>query len=249
MVPSWTETLIECGVNIVGRTRFCIHPQEKTKTIEAVGGTKDIDWEKVKSLKPDLIVFDKDENPKSMAEGCNFTFVASHVRSVGDVGQDLLQIRGALRETDPQASLKLTSLAERWLKIAKRRASPAKLQDIPSVLEWLKHPDEKVEKIVYLIWQNPWMSVSKNTFIGSVFEKLGYGWAFSNFDKPYPEIELESLDPAKTLLVFSSEPFPFHKRKASLERIPFAKVIVDGADYSWFGLRSLQFLERELEHR
>src|ERR1022692_4596445 len=89
MVPSWTETLIESGVNVVGRTRFCIHPKDQVKSIQAVGGTKDIDWDKVNGLKPNLVILDQEENPKSMADQCPFPILATHVTQISDVGRDL----------------------------------------------------------------------------------------------------------------------------------------------------------------
>ncbi len=64
LVPSQTEFLFEIGLEqeIAGVTRFCIHPAEKVKLKERVGGTKRFDIEKIKSLKPDLIIGNKEEN-------------------------------------------------------------------------------------------------------------------------------------------------------------------------------------------
>ena len=60
LVPSLTETLIECGVNVVGRTRFCIHPKDRVEQIAKVGGTKGVNWERCAQLEPDLVVFDRE---------------------------------------------------------------------------------------------------------------------------------------------------------------------------------------------
>ena len=64
MVPSWTETLISCGVEVVGRTRYCIHPTPVVKDIAVVGGTKNIDWKKVREIDADLLILDQEENPR-----------------------------------------------------------------------------------------------------------------------------------------------------------------------------------------
>ena len=50
LVPSWTETWLELGLNVVGRTRYCIHPIGKTKNIPIVGGTKDLNEAKLAEL-------------------------------------------------------------------------------------------------------------------------------------------------------------------------------------------------------
>lgn len=49
LVPSITEALFDLGLTeheVVGRTKFCIHPAEKVKRVAVVGGTKNIHPEK-----------------------------------------------------------------------------------------------------------------------------------------------------------------------------------------------------------
>ena len=58
--------------------------------------------------------------------------------------------------------------------------------------------------------------------------------------------ELNQFDPAKTLLLFSSEPFPFAKKKSELVNLGFSSALVDGESFSWFGVRSLNFIETQL---
>jgi ABC-type Fe3+-hydroxamate transport system substrate-binding protein len=52
LVPSQTELLFDLGLSdeIVGLTRFCIHPSDKVRAKERIGGTKDFDIEKVLAL-------------------------------------------------------------------------------------------------------------------------------------------------------------------------------------------------------
>lgn len=71
LVPSITETLFDLGLTtdeIVGRTKFCIHPKELVDNVEIIGGTKNLNIEKIKSLKPDLIIANKEENVKEQVE-------------------------------------------------------------------------------------------------------------------------------------------------------------------------------------
>ncbi len=82
LIPSWTETLLEAGVNVVGRTRFCVYPADKVRNIPAVAGTKNWDFAAIKALKPDLLLLDKEENPKWMAEQTEIPVFSTHITSI-----------------------------------------------------------------------------------------------------------------------------------------------------------------------
>ena len=68
LVPSQTELLIDLVIkkNLVGITKFCVHPKELRKEIKVVGGTKSLHYDRVKALNPDLIICNKEENTKEM---------------------------------------------------------------------------------------------------------------------------------------------------------------------------------------
>jgi Family of unknown function (DUF5522) len=239
MVPSWTETLLECGANVVGRTRFCIHPSEKVTPIPSVGGTKD--W-KFDSVSADLFVMDREENPEPMAKAAPGSVWASHVRSIEDMPAALDALADVLADDlagDLGVSSRLRKLAGRWRRVV---AAPAVAGPFPGVLE--SFGGEVSTRVVYLIWRDPWMCVSSETFIGSVLRKLGREvWPLTG--AAYPEIQLEEI-PADCTLLFSSEPFPFARRRDEIAALGRAAAIVDGESFSWFGVRSLRFLERAL---
>jgi hypothetical protein len=135
LVPSWTETLIECGVNVVGRTRFCVHPSHVVEDIPVVGGTKDIEWEKVKQLEPDLVVMDKEENPKEFADECPYPYLATHIESIADVSTGLIHLS---EKTDNQ---KLFNIAGRWQAIsAHDNLNVNDLNRFPGLIQWINKP-------------------------------------------------------------------------------------------------------------
>lgn len=243
LVPSWTETLVAAGVNVVARTRFCIHPTSLIKEIPAVCGTKDIDWSQLQKsfsdMEIDLVIFDQEENTKEMFDSCPYPKLATHVEKISDVSLALREMSEALTNE------KLLELSQRWLEVEKKNYA-VELNELPGVLEWLKKPSLPLDndfKILYMIWKQPWMCVSKDTFIGSALSLLGFEKHLYQFEKKYPEIDLSTFDPKKTLLLFSSEPYPFEKKKTEISELGFPSAIVDGECFSWFGLRSLQFLE------
>jgi len=66
LVPSLTELLFDLGLSsqVVGRTRFCIHPSKQISNIPIVGGTKNPNIGKIGELQPDLVIANKEENRK-----------------------------------------------------------------------------------------------------------------------------------------------------------------------------------------
>jgi hypothetical protein len=240
LVPSWTETLIEAGVDVVGRTRFCIHPADRVASIPVVGGTKDAALTKVAKLAPDLLVVDREENPRAIAEQTAVPVIATHVTSVHDVAAELDRLSERLSQPE------LAALAQRWRRVSQwfaARPSQPDWQDLPGVLEWIRPPGPEVNRFIYLIWKDPWMAVGPETLIGSMLALLGFGSRMVSLGEKYPRVQLEDLDPVRTLLLFSSEPYPFAAHQAAIEELPFASALVDGQCFGWFGVRALRFLE------
>lgn len=263
MVPSWTETLITAGATVIGRTRFCVHPQPAVKTLPVVGGTKDIRWPKVNALKPDYLIFDKEENTVEMAASCPFPYYASHVT-------DLFQVSSALNDlAEILSNNQLADYAERWQRVAQRTSKRYQGGDFPGLLKWIRKPEGEITKVVYLIWHNPWMCISPETFIAQVLAKIGFEdllWSpFSDSAASvssagaapsllayesknpspltrYPTLNPQELGPG-TLFLCSTEPFPFAKKTEVMASLPGAVALVDGQAMSWFGVRALRFLE------
>lgn len=239
--------LLSLSIEITGRTRYCIEPIGKVKSIPIVGGTKDWDLEQLQLLKPDLIILDKDENPKFMAEGHSIPFVATHVQNIPTCIGGIKLIADAIGQQDTVAGGKFDSVLKRWEKIASSSPIDSKSTQwptMPGLIEWVNTPTHEIESIYYVIWKNPWMVATKHTFIGDIARMCGLPLSNSATTVPYPEIDLTLLDPKSTLLLFSSEPYPFHKKVSELKTLPFASAIVDGQAFSWFGTHALSFLER-----
>ena len=228
MVPSWTETLLEAGVEVVGRTRFCIHP---ASSVVRVGGTKDWKLSKVLSVKADLLVLDREENPLFMSVDSGLPVWASQITSVGDMPvalRDLAEVLG---------NEKLREWSDRWSSVA--AAGPG--HGWPGILEWGRRPACAVRSVVYVIWRDPWMAVGPQTFIGSMLRRTGY--RVQPFEDKYPVVNFADFDRESTLLLFSSEPYPFLRKRQGLAELGFPYAFVDGESFSWFGVRALRFLE------
>ena len=238
MVPSWTDTLIKSDVDVVGRTKFCIHPSEKVENIPVVGGTKTLKVEKFDKVDADLVVLDKQENPKEFLSDINIPYYASDVRSISGLFDELISLNRVLKNRI------INEYIIRLERVLGRKKHNRVLSELPGVIEWLRFPETSIKQILYIIWRKPWMCISRNTFIASMFDQLGYVNMIPEFSTDYPEISLNDYDPQHTLLLFSSEPFPFHKKIDELGELNFPCAIVDGEAYSWFGSRAIEFLEK-----
>lgn len=217
-VPSITETLFDFDLDrteIVGRTKFCIHPTEKVFEIETVGGTKNLNLDKIKSLRPDLIIANKEENQKDQIEALmqDFNVWVTDIETLEDNEKFLTELGGKLHKQD---------LAERFN------------SEISNIFKNLS--TEKRKKAAYLIWNNPYMTIGSDTFIHHILNKIGFDNIFGN-QKRYPKINTEDLKNAEYILL-STEPYPFkEKHKKEFETLfPNSKImIVDGEAFSWYG--------------
>jgi ABC-type Fe3+-hydroxamate transport system substrate-binding protein len=218
LVPSITETLFDFGLTdkeVVGRTKFCIHPKDLVKNVAIIGGTKNLHLEKIKALNPDLIIANKEENDQFQVEELmkDFKIWVTDIENLED-NRDFLTELGKL--------LKKEEIAENFN------------QKINSIFNLKKTANPK--KVAYLIWKNPYMTVGSDTFIHEIIEKLGLENLFKN-QKRYPEISLDQMKEADVIFL-STEPFPFQQKNIEelQKKLPNQNIIlVDGEAFSWYG--------------
>lgn len=231
LCPSQTETLAELGLldRLAGRTRYCVHPRTALKSVKAVAGTKTFKLSEISELKPDLVIGEKEENPKEKILELSDASIPTYVTDVYNLqsARKMILDLGAITGTRAEAE----TLAKRYDDaLAKTRGIFSKMTAL------------------YLVWRNPYMAAHNDTYIHSLIEHLG----FENACRPlsearpdagrYPSLSLEDmriLDPDVILL--PSEPFPF--RDAHLAEIQKAlprslPLLIDGEPLSWYGARA-----------
>ncbi|GAA4153049.1 helical backbone metal receptor [Chryseobacterium ginsenosidimutans] len=218
LVPSITEALFDLGLTeneIVGRTKFCIHPREKVKNVAIIGGTKNINIDKIRALQPDLILANKEENIKEQVEALmdDFKVIVTNVENIED-NYYLLKNLGKIFNKEDRAQLFNLKIYE-VLNEAKIKSNI---------------------KVAYLIWKNPYMTIGSDTFIHKILGEIGFENIFKD-KKRYPEIKTEDLAEAD-IIMLSSEPFPFKEKHIDELKAfyPDKKImIVDGEAFSWYG--------------
>jgi len=223
-VPSLTEYLFDLGLedHIIGVTKFCIHPKSLTKKVEKIGGTKNLNLDKIKELAPDLIIANKEENNKDqiLALAYNHPTLITNIKNLESSLEGLHLIAQATHRK--QKGEEIISVIENQ----KNEFDFKKYQDL---------------KVAYLIWKGPYMTVGNDTFIHDILKETGFTNVFGNRER-YPQVsvaQLKSCNP--DLIMLSSEPFPFkeeHAREIAKD-IDCPIILVNGEYFSWYGSRMI----------
>jgi hypothetical protein len=238
LVPSITELLCDLGLagKLVGRTGFCIHPRDAVAAIPKVGGTKDVNIEKIRRLAPTHVVVNIDENEKPTVDRlAEFVphIVVTHPETPRD-NLDLVRLMGGL--------FGAADAAARWC---------ADFETEYAALRAMTHGPART--VLYCIWQDPWMTVAQGTYIAAMLAELG--WCVPDLGlERYPRFAWsQALVDGLDAVLLSTEPYRFTEAHAdALEKqIGIPVLLVDGEMMSWYGSRALAGLRylRELAAR
>lgn len=220
LVPSITLTLFDLGADhlLVGRTKFCVEPKEKVDSIKTVGGTKQVDFELIASLSPDLILLNKEENTK--------------------------EIYFALKEIAPVFVSEVVNLEDNYrmiIQLGELTNTSSKAEEIvKETIENFAQLDSNIspKNVLYFIWKDPYLSVGGDTFIHQMIESMGWKNIYAT-KKRYPQVdvmEAQKLQP--DIILLSSEPYPFKEKHIQEMQVLFPKskiLLVNGEYFSWHG--------------
>ncbi|MFB6306189.1 MAG: ABC transporter substrate-binding protein [Flavobacteriales bacterium] len=245
LVPSITELLFDigCQENLVGVTKYCVHPKEQLKEKDNIGGTKRLKTDKIRSLNPDLIIGNKEENEKWQIEELQqeFPLWMTDVKTLEDAISMIKGI-GELSNKQTEAENIIQNISK-----GMNELTPVK-----------KNGNQK-PKVAYFIWRRPWMVAGNDNFIDDLLNKCGLENVFSKTinqtyalpsnkkygNSRYPEIDPSFLKEIELDHIFlSSEPFPFKERHIDELRsagIDAQFIFVDGEMFTWYGSRLLHF--------
>jgi len=221
--PAITETLFSLGLEkeIVGRTKYCIFPKGIIEQVPIVGGTKEVNFEKVKELQPDLIFAEKEENTEEIVlklEKIAPVFVLE-VKSIQDAYK-LITTLGVVTKTTETAKILLNSCQMSFQSIRGKENG----------------------KAAYVIWRKPYMVVGGTTYINDVLHQMGFQNPFANEDSRYPVVTREQLANAQLDKLFlASEPFPFQRKHLDEFQafLPHTEIVLVDGEMFWYGSRML----------
>jgi len=224
LVPSITELLCDLGLapQLVGRTGFCIHPADVVRNIPKVGGTKDVNIEKIRKLAPTHLVVNIDENEKptvdKLAEFVPNIVVTHPIEPRDNLA--MVQLMGGVFCAQERADAWCGEFERELALVQKGRP----------------------QRVLYCIWKDPWMTVSRDTYIARMLALIG--WSIPEVgDVRYPSFQWsDALVHDVDQVLLSSEPYRFTEEHVdALERqIGKPVQLVDGEMMSWYGSRALQ---------
>lgn len=230
-MPSQTELLYDIGLRdeVIGISKFCKHPDEWFHTKKHIGGTKKIDFDKIKLLNPDLIIGNKEENDKGQIEQLmkDYKVWMSDICTLKDALNMIVMLGTLVGRQQEAINLKLNI----ELQFNNLSGKLSTLNAKPNV--------------AYFIWKKPFMAAGSNTFIDDILGRCGFNNVFASITSGrYIEMNEEQISNAKPeIILLSSEPYPFkEKHVQEFQSIcPGAKIIlVDGEMFSWYGSRLLK---------
>lgn len=226
LVPSLTELLCDLGLAkyLVGRTGFCIHPSASVQHIPKVGGTKDVNIEKIRNLAPTHLLVNIDENEKPTVDALTEFIphvIVTHPLTPRD-NLALYRLLGGIFQAQARAEQLCCEFEQVYAQLSCRDAG---------------------KTMLYCIWKDPWMSVSVNTYIANMLALIGWQtWQSSTSDARYPvfqwnEAILQEIDG----VLLSSEPYRFTQQHVDALEKQLGKPVqlVDGEMLSWYGSRAI----------
>ena len=236
LVPSQTELLFDLGLRdeVIGITKFCVHPQQWFHKKTRVGGTKNLNIELITSLEPDLIIANNEENTKEQVEGLatKYPVWISDVHNL-ETALQMISSVGELTNKVQRASLIADQIKEGFDQLQTGLVRRNITSD-----EGSNEP-----QTAYIIWKDPYMTVGSDTFIHDMLKAAGLKNMFEHLTR-YPEIKIADLQAKNCqLLLLSTEPYPFNQKHVDELQIhlPDTKIIlVDGEMFSWYGSRLLK---------
>ena len=230
-VPSLTELLFDLGLQneVIGITKFCVHPEEWFRTKTRIGGTKQLNLPLIESLKPDLVIASKEENVKEQVEAVQ-QFCPVYCSDISNLQEsyEVIEHLGLLTKRSAKATQLINNIQDSF-------------KGLPTISTPIR--------AAYLIWQEPYMTVGGDTFIDHMMQLAGFENVFAA-EQRYPVFTIEELMKRDVeAVLFSSEPFPFKQKhldafrqewlqQNSRQQLPILK-IVDGELFSWYGSRTL----------
>jgi len=239
LVPSITELLIALGLrdHLVARTGFCIHPAEAVREVPKVGGTKDVNLDKLRRLRPTHVIVNVDENRLDTVEA---------------IGAWPPAERPEIIVTHPSAPEDNLALIDQMVQAfglidGVTQRGEACRRELADELALTTPGAYAPQFVLYLIWRDPWMTVARDTYISRMLAHVN--WHTSpdvsggeHGAGRYPVVRGdEAWLPDVHQVLLSSEPYAFGPQHLDAARAlcPNAQArIVDGELISWYGPRA-----------
>lgn len=265
LVPSSTETVFDLGLEefLVGRTDFCTHPKDRVGLVPSVGGTKNPELPRIRQLKPDLVLANREENTERVIRALEAEGIPVWVafpKTVREAISDLRRLASLFASSRACQQVDLLERAVEW-------TGGSAAGDTPSVFcpIWRAGPAEMPS------W---WMTFNRETYAHDLLRLCGGRNVFADRerryplaadlgrgpsrelalrDHRYPRVDLEEIRQAwPEVLLLPDEPFGFGEAdlKSLVALLPEVPAVrdgrlrrVEGSLLFWHGTRMAKALQ------
>ncbi len=231
LVPSLTELMFDLGLgtHVVGRTHYCVHPEDKLSAVPSLGGTKKIKLARLAEVGATHVLVNVDETPKELADEIaanGYKVIVTHPNAPED-NPGLYRLIGGLFGA-AAAAAEMSARFDHALADLKTAAS-----------SW------PPRRVLYLIWNEPWMTISRDTYIARTLALVNWQTVGDDPEIRYPEVDLAGLLAETDLVLLPSEPFEFtqmHLADFRASHPNLKALLIDGEMTSWYGSRAIEGL-------
>lgn len=213
LVPSLTEALVSIEPDaVVGATDWCTHPPDLAAA--RVRGTKNPDLAAIRSLTPDVVIANKEENRELDVRRLRDSGIAvwvTDIETVPDAVASMERLVDALGWTRPPW---LADARELWC------------GDLPPISRTVAIP----------IWRDPWMVVGARTFTSDLVRRLGWRNVYDDHPERYPAVDVPALDnTGADVVLLPDEPYVFTADDGPEAFTQTPTELVSGRLLTWYG--------------
>ena len=189
LAPHVTEDLFAIGAGklIVGAVNYSDYPPEANQ-IERIGGYNGFDLERIRALKPDLIIGWASGNPQRQLDqikSLGIPVFLTFSKKMSDV-PNVLERLGALSANESGAAI-----------------AAKKYRDQLAILE-KTYANRKPVRVFYQIWDRPLMTINNTQIISDVMRICGAVNVFGSLPDLTPKVDVEAVLVANPDVIMTS---------------------------------------------
>ena len=257
LVPSVTESLFDLalGDRVIAVTDYCVRPADQVLRLPKIGGTKNLDVQRIIDLRPDLVIANQEENSRLDVEAIQAAGITVWLTFPHTVQQALNLLWDMMELFNEPQMVHRVRLIEQTVDFVERmdmtRTQPC--------------------HVFAPIWYDPLMTFNAETYAHDLLRVCGGSNVFAERERRYPLAadigeasaleadderiegrdtrypritlaEVEEMQPDVILL--PSEPFAFNELHLGIFQaldVPAAKTghihLIDGSLLTWHGTR------------
>ncbi len=203
LAPHLSELVDSAGGSdrLVGVSAFSNFPAS-VKQLPITSDARSIDLEKMKSLRPDLIIYWRGGTSESQIQSIKKTFnedvqfIAVEPKKLGDIATDIETIGKALG-TDTIAKKNADALRIKISELRDKENNQNKQNNSKNI-------SQRKVRVFYQVWAQPLMTLNKDHIISDIIQLCGGEQLFANEKVLVPTVSREAVIKANPEIIFTA---------------------------------------------